>query len=97
MIPDVYYIGEKLLEIINKNPDKEIVFIISSCELSIKMFSDYANMLKIKGLGIKLTSRICTNFKSFLYAEKGKKTGITDLERKNKEFFLEILKLRYFV
>ncbi len=95
VIPDVYFIGDKLIDLIHQNPKKEIVFIITSCELSIKMFSDFANMLKIKGLGLQLTKRVCVNFESFLYAEKGKKSGLTDLDTKNKNLFFEILKLRY--
>lgn len=95
VIPDINFIGKKIFEIYDNNPKKNIVFIISACELSIKLFSDYANMLKIKVLGIKLTNRVCTNFKSFLYAEKGIKTGITDLHEISKNFILEILKIRY--
>jgi len=95
VIPHINYIGEKLFEILNKNPKKELIFIITSCELSIKMFSDFANMLKIKGLGLPLTKRVCPNFASFLYAEQGKKNGLTDLNNKNKNLLLEILKLRY--
>jgi len=68
IIPDVYYISEKLLEIKKKHPSREIVFIIITCHLSIHMFSDNANMIKMKGLAIELSGRVCVNNKTFLLA-----------------------------
>lgn len=94
VIPDIYFFSETIIELINKNPEKQIIFVISACELSIKMYSDLANMLKIKGLGLKLSSRVCTNFKSFTYAEKGQKNSVTDLNLCNKELMIEIMKIR---
>jgi hypothetical protein len=95
VITDIYHFAKKILELINKNPNKKIIFIITSCELSVKMFSDFANVLKIKALSIKLTKKVCLNYKSFLTAEKGKKSVITDLDKEKKILFLELLKLRY--
>lgn len=94
VIPDIYYISVKLTELIQRNPKKEIVFVICSCYLSIKMFLDFANMVKLKGVALPLINRVCLNYKSFLFAEKGKKNGITDISEKNKDFLFNILKIR---
>ena len=94
IIPDTYYIGIKLAEIIEKNPKKEIIYIIITCNMCINMFSDLSNMLNIKGLSIELSGRVCRNYKSFLFAEKGIKSGITNLYNDSDEKILDILKLR---
>ena len=92
VIPDVKYIGKELIKIHNDN--KKICFVISSCDLSIKMNSDFANMLNIKGMGIKLSGRTCVNFKSFLYAEKGIKSAMTDLTSDLKKVLTDLIKAR---
>ncbi|NGX62827.1 MAG: hypothetical protein KR126chlam6_00229 [Candidatus Anoxychlamydiales bacterium] len=94
IIPDAYYIGIKLAEIIEKNPKKEIIYIIITCNMCINMFSDLSNMLNIKGLSIELSGRVCRNYKSFLFAEKGIKSGITNLYNNTDEKILDILKIR---
>ncbi|NGX40655.1 MAG: hypothetical protein KR126chlam4_00483 [Candidatus Anoxychlamydiales bacterium] len=94
VIPDVYYISEKLTQIKKQNPEKEILFVIITCNLSIHMFSDNANMIKMKGLAIELSGRICVNNKTFMLAEKGIKPGITYLSYKNEDMVFELLSIR---
>ncbi len=94
IIPDVYYICNQLLDIKKKHPKKELVFIIITCSFSIHMFADNANMVKIKGIGIRLSSKVCINNKSFLLAEKGIKPVETSLSVKTQNKVLDILKIR---
>ncbi|MFA6118475.1 MAG: hypothetical protein WCT85_06730 [Parachlamydiales bacterium] len=95
IIPDIKYISEKLFEISYQNPNKNIFFVISSCSLSIKMFSDFANILKLQGIAIRLLGRVCLNYKSFLFAEKGLKNGLTYISDENEKTIFEILKIRW--
>jgi len=94
IIPDVYYISGNLIDIKKNHPDREIIFLIMTCNLSIHMFSDNANMIKIKGLSIELSGRICVNNKTFMLAEKGIKPGITSLSYKNEDLVFKILNIR---
>src|SRR5689334_5427238 len=43
-IPTIHYIGEKIFEIIEKNPTKKILFLITACELTLEMFGDFGNL-----------------------------------------------------
>ena len=94
VVPDVYYISKKLIEIKKKHPDKEVLFVIITCNLSIHMFADNANIFKIKGLAIELSGRICVNNQTFLLAEKGIKPGITCLSYDNEDIVFELLNIR---
>ncbi|NGX49163.1 MAG: hypothetical protein K940chlam5_00759 [Candidatus Anoxychlamydiales bacterium] len=95
VIPDIYYIREKLLEIKKKHLGREILFIIMTCNLSIHMSADNANMIKMRGLAIELSGRICVNNKTFLLAEKGIKPGVTCLSYKNEDVVFKILNIRH--
>ena len=95
VIPDVYYISENLIQIKKNHPDREILFIIMTCTLSIHIFADNANMIKMKGLATELSGRICVNNKTFLLAEKGIKSGVTCLSYKNEEIVFKILNIRF--
>ena len=94
VIPDVYYISDKLTQIKKSHPDREILFVIMTCNLSIHMFADNANMIKMKGLAIEISGRICVNNKTFLLAEKGIKPGVTCLSYKNEDIVFKILYIR---
>lgn len=77
IIPTVHYIGGKIFEIVNKHPDKKILFIITACEMTLEMFGDLGNMVGIKGLGVRLDGRICNTMKAFELSERGIKPGLT--------------------
>ncbi|NGX56451.1 MAG: hypothetical protein K1060chlam5_00694 [Candidatus Anoxychlamydiales bacterium] len=93
-ILDINHIGEKLFEIKNSNPNKKIIYILTACTLSIKMFADLSNMLKIKGISIPLDGRVCVNFKNFHLAEIGIKKNITSVREFHKKKILEFLAIR---
>ena len=66
-----------------------------TCNLSLHMFADNANIIKMKGLVIELSGRLCVNNKTFLLAERGIKSGVTHLSLKNEDKVLELLKMRF--
>lgn len=76
-IPTVHYIGGKMFDIVHQNPGKQVLFMITACEMTLEMFGDWGNMVNIKGLGIRLRGRICNTMKAFELSEKGIKPGLT--------------------
>jgi hypothetical protein len=93
-ILDVHHIGQKLFELKTKNPTKKIVYILTACTLSIKMFSDLSNMLNIKGVSFPLDGRVCVNYNNFYLAENGIKKNITLVKNFHKNRLLEYLAIR---
>jgi hypothetical protein len=77
VIPTIHYIGEKILKIKKNYPGREILFLISACEMTLKMFGDWGNMASIQGIGIRLGGRICNTMKAFILSEHGIKPGLT--------------------
>lgn len=76
-IPTVHYIGEMMFELSHQHADKEIVFLITACEMTLEMFGDWAHMIGAKGVGVRLDGRICNTMKAFELSEKGIKPGLT--------------------
>jgi hypothetical protein len=91
-IPTVHYIGEKLFEIMENHPKKQICFVITACELSLTMFADFGKMVGIRGVGVRLDGRICNTFRAFELAERGIKPGVTFLQDQTEKIFLSFLK-----
>ncbi|MGD2170034.1 MAG: hypothetical protein PVI40_07335 [Chlamydiota bacterium] len=90
-IPTVHYIGEKMLEEVHNDPKKKITFLITACELSLEMFKDFGNMLRLQGVGVRLDGRICNTMKAFELSEKGIKPGLTVVLDKTQQKMLELL------
>ena len=76
-IPTIHYIGEKIFEAAHENPNHNIVFLITACEMSLQMFGDWGNMVGARGIGIRLDGRICNTMKAFKLSEEGIKPGLT--------------------
>jgi hypothetical protein len=95
VVTTVHYIGEKVTSLIEKHPNKNITFIMTVCELGLEMFSDWGNMVNVKGVGIKLCGRVCTTLETFKYAERGIKPHLTDLLESDKKQLLELLQLKH--
>lgn len=91
-IPTVHYIGEKMFELIEKHPDKQIAFIITACEMTLTMFADWGNLAGIKGIGVRLDGRICNTMKAFELSEEGIKPGLTVLLEPTKEKIIQLIK-----
>lgn len=93
LIPTVHYIGEKMFQITRKHPGKKIHFIITACEMTLKMFGDFGNMLNIQGVGIRLDGRICNTMEAFILSEKGIKPGLTLLTPPTQARLLQLIRL----
>lgn len=93
-IPTVHYIGHRVFEEIERHPDKEIIFLITACEMTLTMFADWGNMAGIKGVGIRLDGRICNTMKAFQLSEEGIKPGLTVVLEGTKRKMLEWIRLR---
>lgn len=79
IIPTIHDIGEKMFALTEKHPGKTILFFITACELTLKMFADWGNMLSLRGIGVRLDGRICNTMEAFKLSEKGIKPGLTML------------------
>jgi hypothetical protein len=93
VIPTIHYIGEKILKIKKNYPDREIIFLISACEMTLKMFGDWGNMASIKGIGIRLGGRICNTMRAFILSEQGIKPGLTTVSESADQIITESLSL----
>lgn len=91
-IPTIHYIGEKILEIVHQNSDKQILFIITACEMTLEMFGDWGNMVDIKGIGVRLAGRICNTMKAFELSEQGIKPGLTVVLDETQQRMLELIR-----
>lgn len=90
-IPTVHYIGAKMLEIAQANLKKEIIFLITACEMTLTMFADWGNMVGIKGVGVRLDGRICNTMRAFELSEEGIKPGLTVVLENTQQELLELL------
>lgn len=92
MIPTIHYIGEKMMELVAKNPHQPIIFLITACELTLEMFGDFGHMAGLQGIGVRLDGRICNTFKAFELSEVGIKPGMTVVRDETKEEFLDLIR-----
>jgi hypothetical protein len=90
-IPTIHYIGEEIFKATLENPDKNIIFLITACEMSLEMFGDWGNMVKARGLGIRLDGRICNTMRAFKLSEEGIKPGLTVVLDPTQEKILNLL------
>lgn len=91
-IPTIHYIGEEIFKIIEKHPKRQIVFLITACEMTLEMFGDWGNLAGIKGIGVRLDGRICNTMKAFELSEQGIKPGLTVVLEPTQKKILELLK-----
>jgi hypothetical protein len=91
-IPTVHYIGEKIFEACHQNPKREVLFLITACELTLSLFSDWGNMVGAKGIGVRLDGRICNTMKAFKLSEEGIKPGLTVVLDETKTTMLELIR-----
>ncbi len=91
-IPTIHYIAKKIFEIQAENPTKQIVFLITACEMTLQMFGDWGNMSGIKGIGVRLDGRICNTMRAFELSETGIKPGLTVVLDDTKQRILDLLR-----
>jgi hypothetical protein len=83
-----------MFSIAHNHPDKEVLFLITACEMTLKMFGDLGNMLGCKGIGVRLDGRICNTMRAFALSERGVKPGLTVVLDKTQKRMLSLLRLR---
>lgn len=93
-IPTIHYVGGRIFEIVHQNPGKQVLFIITACEMTLEMFGDWGNMVNIKGLGIRLDGRICNTMRAFELSEQGIKPGLTVVLDETQKKLLELIRYR---
>ncbi|MBA3815233.1 MAG: hypothetical protein H0X29_01680 [Parachlamydiaceae bacterium] len=93
-IPTIHYIGGKIFEFVHANPDKQVIFIITACEMTLEMFGDWGNMVGIKGIGVRLDGRICNTMRAFELSENGVKPGLTVVLDKTQKRILDLIRFR---
>lgn len=93
-IPTVHYISGKILDLKEAYPDRNILFLITACELTLEMFGDFGNMSKIQGIGVRLDGRICNTMKAFELSENGVKPGLTVVLGHTQKRILELIRYR---
>ena len=93
-IPTIHYIGGKIFEILHAHPEKQILFLITACELTLKMFGDWGNMTGIQGIGVRLDGRICNTMKAFELSEQGIKPGLTVVLESTQKRILDLIRIR---
>lgn len=91
-IPTIHYIGGKIFDIVHAHPDKQVLFLITACEMTLEMFGDWGNMVGIRGIGIRLDGRICNTMKAFELSEKGIKPGLTVVLDDTQKRILELIR-----
>jgi hypothetical protein len=91
-IPTIHYIGEKIFEATHQYPGYKIAFLITACEMSLRMFGDWGNMVGAKGIGVRLDGRICNTMRAFILSEEGVKPGLTVVLDPTQEKILSLLK-----
>lgn len=77
IIPTVHYIGEHVLRLQQEHRGKNLLFLITACEMTLTMFADWGNMIQIPGIGLRLDGRICNTMRAFELSERGVKPGLT--------------------
>lgn len=90
-IPTIHYIGEKIFEATHKYPGRQVLFLITACELSLTMFGDWGNMIQAKGIGIRLGGRICNTMRAFELSEQGIKPGLTLVLQETEQKLLDLI------
>jgi hypothetical protein len=77
IIPTINAIGTTILEVVDAFPNKRVAFVITACEMALRMFADMGNMVGVRGVGIRLGGRVCNTFRAFAISEDGVKPGLT--------------------
>lgn len=93
-IPTVHYIGAKIFELRKQYPNTPLLILITACELTLEMFSDWGNMVGLKGIGVRLDGRICNTMKAFELSERGIKPGLTVVLKETQARMLELIRHR---
>lgn len=92
LIPTVHYIGERIFELVHAHPKKQVLFMITACEMTLEMFGNFGNMAGVRGIGIRLDGRICNTMRAFELSEEGIKPGLTVVTDSTQKRLLDLIK-----
>lgn len=92
IIPTVHYVGAEIFKLIHAHPKKQVLFLITACEMTLEMFGDLGNMAGIRGIGVRLDGRICNTMRAFELSEEGIKPGLTVVTPATQDRILELVK-----
>ena len=93
-IPTVHAIGKVIFDVVEKYPNQQILFLITACEMTLRMFADWGNMVGIRGIGVRLDGRICNTMAAFDLSERGIKPGLTVVLEETQRRILQLLRSR---
>ncbi|MCB1213054.1 MAG: hypothetical protein KDK40_02025, partial [Chlamydiia bacterium] len=66
----------------------------TACEMTLRMFADWGNMVGIRGIGVRLDGRICNTMAAFDLSERGIKPGLTVVLEETQRRILQLLRSR---
>lgn len=93
-ITTVHQIGEVIVKQVEKHPTLEVTYIITACEMTLQMFGDWANMMQVRGLGVRLGGQVCNTMKAFEASEHGIKPGMAVVLDDTKKRLLKLIRFR---
>lgn len=93
-IMTIHHIGTEVFRVVHGNPGKRVLFLITACEMTLEMFSDWGNMVRLEGIGVRLDGRICNTMRAFELSEKGVKPGLTVVTDETQQRMLDLIRIR---
>ncbi|MEW5058150.1 MAG: hypothetical protein AB1Y25_11040 [Cycloclasticus sp.] len=93
-ITTVHQIGEVIVRQVQKHPKLEVTFLITACEMTLQMFGDWGNMMRVRGVGVRLGGQICNTMKAFVASEHGVKPGMAVVLGETKKRVLDLIRFR---
>ncbi|MBJ7449623.1 MAG: hypothetical protein JHC93_04610 [Parachlamydiales bacterium] len=91
----LHYFGHEMLKLRHKYPDRNILFMVTTCEMTFEMTGDFSNMIDTKGIGVRLDGRICNTMCAFKLSENGIKPGLTVVLDDTQKRLLDLLRYRH--
>ena len=67
---------------------------ITACELTLEMFGDWGNSIRVRGIGVRLDGQICNTMRAFEASEKGIKPGLAIVLDATQKRMLELISQR---
>ncbi len=92
-ITTVHYIGEKMIEVYDRWPGKEILFLITACELTLEMFGKLGRAVGFRGIGVRLDGQICNTMRAFEASERGVKPGMAVVNDDTQRAMMDLIRL----
>lgn len=90
-ITTVHYIGEQMLAARAAWPGRDLLFLITACELTLEMFGLVGRAVGLEGIGVRLDGQICNTMKAFAASEVGIKPGLAIVTEPTQARMMNIL------